>query len=737
MAPKKKRVISKANRGEVARLRRKLAARNKLIQNLKEKLRNLRGLKNFQDLLMKYDLFNMNSAGRRFLLRTAKLWVKKARGRDYTVDEKATCLAIFKQNTYGYRFLSSFLPLPSPYTLTNALGKIPIWPGINNIIFDNLKERAKKLVRRDKICSLIFDEMSLKASLTYMSKYGIITGFENFGGETTSGRFADRVLMFMLRGIQSKWIQPIAFYFCESPVKTPQLVHCIKEVLQALFETGLKVQVTVCDHVKTNVAAINSLIDESRAAFTRTGREFRSVGFYFKDWEIIHIYDPPHLMKSIRNNLLTKDLIFTMDGHSFKASWTMILNWYEWDCYRMCLKLTDRHLIAEQIPKMKVKHAVQVLSRSVAAAVDNYACIYGYDRGTGKCCEFFDILFDSVNSRQLNPSHLKPLDCVLRTGSAHFNFWKKAQNILSTMKFVDAQGHSSSNSVCITSWSFNLRGFEALWNVLNDLGFRYVSLRNINLDPLINFFEQTRSHVDCNTGPTCSQFIGSFKTIMVNSKQLARKEGFNCEDDKGCMLTLLKGYLDDSLHIPISVTELPKIEKLAYLEDIKRPLNAKILKDIEDFVARRLGLIVQCTACQSKLMDSAIDPTKFTFIRDKQLVSDTLTRPTAAISVAFPRVCNIVWNIIPDLFHMREMRAMIINYINLHLDMSFLNCSIHNLSNVFISSVVNCLLFKWVESKNRNLYARNLKVGLGMDHVQRTAITKFKNYGKSRKLKVS
>lgn len=40
---------------------------------------------------------------------------------------------------------------------------------------------------------------------------------------------------------------------------------------------------------------------------------------------IIHIFDPPHLLKGIRNNLLKKNLMFTMDGVQYEAKWIYII----------------------------------------------------------------------------------------------------------------------------------------------------------------------------------------------------------------------------------------------------------------------------------------------------------------------------------------------------------------------------------------------------------------------------
>ncbi|KYN14912.1 hypothetical protein ALC57_12875 [Trachymyrmex cornetzi] len=41
--------------------------------------------------------------------------------------------------------------------------------------------------------------------------------------------------------------------------------------------------------------------------------------------EIVHLYDPPHLLKGIRNNLLNKDLVLdTMETNIKTASWDVI-----------------------------------------------------------------------------------------------------------------------------------------------------------------------------------------------------------------------------------------------------------------------------------------------------------------------------------------------------------------------------------------------------------------------------
>ena len=84
----------------------------------------------------------------------------------------------------------------------------------------------------------------------------------------------------------------------------------------------------------------------------------------------------PHLIKGIRNNFLKKDIksdFLLGERKQFIAKWDHIVKAYETDAkintdFKLLHKLTDSHLYEKenQRVKMKVRHAVQVLSHSVA-----------------------------------------------------------------------------------------------------------------------------------------------------------------------------------------------------------------------------------------------------------------------------------------------------------------------------------------------------------------------------------
>lgn len=87
---------------------------------------------------------------------------------------------------------------------------------------------------------------------------------------------------------------------------------------------------------------------------------------------VIPVFDPPHLLKGLRNNLLTKDLEITREDNTKEyASWSHIEMAYDVDIHactynRAMPKLTDQHVKPSKIRKMKVKHAAQVFSRTMS-----------------------------------------------------------------------------------------------------------------------------------------------------------------------------------------------------------------------------------------------------------------------------------------------------------------------------------------------------------------------------------
>ncbi|CAG9112952.1 unnamed protein product [Plutella xylostella] len=375
---------------------------------------------------------------------------KKLKGRRFTTKEKIFCLALYKRSPKAYRFLSTFCILPKRTTLQNLLRSVPLTTGINEKNIVELRKRVKKLPKRHRICALLFDEMALAPGVTYDRNRDEIIGF-NDDGKKKEGVICDHALVFMVRGIIKKFKQPVSYTFCRSSTKTMSLKEQIKEIIGEIQKTGLRVVATVCDQGATNRAAINSLLEDTRTTCIKEDKEWSGGYFQLGNSKIYPIYDPPHLLKGIRNNLLTKDLIFEIDGEKGVAKWSHIEELYTrkpgFDGLRLVPKLTAEHVKPKFIPKMRVKHCAQVFSRTTSVALGFLAeCGKLPDecKHTARLLRRFDDLFDSVNGSYHQVMNGKVYRAAVTPKSPHHALWRRSLKVLKSMKFCDKAGRTVS-----------------------------------------------------------------------------------------------------------------------------------------------------------------------------------------------------------------------------------------------------------------------------------------------------
>lgn len=160
--------------------------------------------------------------------------------------------------------------------------------------------------------------------------------------------------------------------------------------------------------------------------------------------------------------------------------------------------------------------------------------------------DFFNKLFDSVNAHTLHPE--TPLRVAVTTNSKHHKFWSDAIKRLSKMRFVDPKTKQPVKCIpSLKNWIFTIRGFRNIWKIMDNEGIKFLKTRNINQDPLENFFGMIRSHGRRNINPSCSQFCGSYKTLLINNCTAKKSVGSNCENiNDGDLLFSLKQFLENA-----------------------------------------------------------------------------------------------------------------------------------------------------------------------------------------------
>ncbi|XP_049817860.1 uncharacterized protein LOC126264344 [Aethina tumida] len=338
-----------------------------------------------------------------------------------------------------------------------------------------------------------------------------------------------------------------------------------------------------------------------------------------------------------------KSSIYGLDKVS---SWSHIIDIYKMDQkmgnFSQFSKLTDEHVLPHKIRKMRVKNCTQVFSSTVATALKIRAEISKELTPTSqyfvspKATEtadlllFFDQLFDSVNGSAINSHVGKDLRSVVTFKSKDFMFWQQSLPILKSMYFNSHQIFTPS----LKNWHFTLRGFIYLSKKLLGMGFKFISPRSFNQDPLENFFGQIRSHGVRNVNPTCTSFISSTKALIVNNFMSSHSPSFNCEED-------------------LSTGALDSLKDLIAQEDTSES-NSEI-----DFVSEHHHTLYKTSDLSTPYVAGAVIKKMFkklSCLNCRKLMVTEKNLPQNR----FIRRKRIVFNILPNIIHKIHLKKIIL-----------------------------------------------------------------------------
>lgn len=212
-------------------------------------------------------------------------------------------------------------------------------------------------------------------------------------GSTKSTEPASTAAVIMARGIRTNWKQPLGYLFSSTTCNATELKNVLESYISYTNKTGLDVVALITDQ-GSNFMELSTLLGVSlgNTKVELLGKE----SFYF--------FDPPHLIKSIRNNLLTNRFVW----NNKKTSCNDIVQFYDSDSQlpnRLAPKLTKAHMDPSCFQNERVKLATQVLSGTVAAGLNTYIqlkCLPEAARATMEFISRFDKLFDIFNSSRLS-----------------------------------------------------------------------------------------------------------------------------------------------------------------------------------------------------------------------------------------------------------------------------------------------------------------------------------------------
>lgn len=312
---------------------------------------------------------------------------------------------------------------------------------------------------------------------------------------------------------------PIAFYFPSTTTAGGELKDLINDILSKLFSINLRVHLVVCDQGTSNQSLrrkYNINIDQS----------FFNFEFEDKLFSIFFIYDIPHVIKAIRNNLIKYDLVFVYENIVYRAKWKHVVdtfNYFSTQNVSMIPKVAIKHVYPSNFQKMTVSLAVQVFSNSMSSAIKllvDDKVLEPEAIGTSILCKIINNMFDILNNKSSNE------DYVLKQDNLAYSKLKNYLLILDTFEFDRGSSNLETDSNIkkkkVEDCIYNLR--LTIHNILdyvvflkNNYSIEFVITNRLNQDSLENFFSLIRNQTKEAGNLRVNTFRQTYRCLLYSS----------------------------------------------------------------------------------------------------------------------------------------------------------------------------------------------------------------------------
>ncbi|XP_071483429.1 uncharacterized protein [Diadema antillarum] len=452
------------------------------------------------------------------------------------------CIAVHSKSASAYNLIrkSGFINLPHENTLRNYTHFSDTAPGFNGDLLKHaveeydLKDQAKY---KKNVC-LLMDEMKIKSGLVFNST-GRLVGFCDLGevnnelkdyensvkGENL--KLASHVFVLMARGLFSNFKCPFAYFPCEN-MTSDQLYSCVWEGVQLLECYGLQVRAITSDGASSNRKFYELCTDASK-------QHHWTWNPFAKERKVFFFSDPPHLIKTVRNNFAnsgchsnTRNLMF----RGQQISWQHIQRVYDWDLssgsgLRKLYKISSDHLNLTPSSRMRVSLATQVLSATMANALESQGL--EETESTRYIIRMMDLFFDCLNVSSVCAGKKKRKPSLEPYRSADdWRFTFLEDEFLSFLhewetegKLVPGLSRAEKGKLCLSKTTMDglvmtVKSFTALAReLLAEEGVEYLLSEKLSQDPLEEHFGKQRGMGGRYENPDARQFGSNMQVLQV------------------------------------------------------------------------------------------------------------------------------------------------------------------------------------------------------------------------------
>eukprot|EP00745_Piridium_sociabile_P001644 TRINITY_DN11012_c0_g1_i1.p1 TRINITY_DN11012_c0_g1~~TRINITY_DN11012_c0_g1_i1.p1 ORF type:complete len:747 (+),score=148.19 TRINITY_DN11012_c0_g1_i1:561-2801(+) len=565
-----------------------------------------------------------------------KVLLKKKKKMNWTNEKEALelCLAVYFRSTSAYAVLrSSGFLLPHPSTLRRRFSTVLTQVGLCPALLEMVRLRTLALQEYEKRVTLSLDGMAVTKALSYNHNKDELVGFVNCGEYHRSDDIADQAIVLMIRGLTLKWKQVIGYFIAKHNLTTQTLQAIISDAVSALTQIGLHVDVIVMDQ------------ESSQWKWIKDRNVDLGKPYVLHDnVQSFVVPDPPHLIKNLRNNFTSKDIIFSLNGKQMTAKWSHLQAMFALDSskpVRCVPRLTESHFTLPRGKKMKVLLACQIFSHSVAAALKLYVSNKKLPVAaleTACFVETVNAMWDFVDSHSLGaPPGKKAV--TRRQFEADQERFATFFNFVASWKFV-ANGKER-KIPSHAGWMLALKSLKMLSKKLiqDEKVLSHLCLRKCNQDHVENLHSQIRGYNGFNDHPSLTSYVNalrclacSFSTSELLDKTISA--GANCQPDGEHGIHLNS---DTSFAAPTPASEGPS--SLGFEEQItvsatesaELPVLPDIDSDIVHYIAGSVvrnvsKLDIGCSECIGQLTTSPSEEESPSLISLKEYKLGSLVR---------------------------------------------------------------------------------------------------------------
>lgn len=392
-------------------------------------------------------------------------------------EDIASAISLRSVSPKAYRYLKkNGYPLPALSTLRRWAMNIQLNPGILTDVIKLMKKKSTTLKQNEHLCSLSFDEIYISNKLCMDQKEQQVLGLHK------------TCQVVMVRGICSPWKQPIFYNFD---------THMSKNIVIDL--------ITQLHHAGYTVVSITSDMGTGNVSLWRQLNVGHDKNCYFahpviSNQKVFVFADAPHLLKLLRNHFI--DTGFYIDNKLLDKSCIKKIVQFSNNDLKIMHKITEYHLSVRGTERQKVRPAAQLLSNTVANAVE-WCGMEGHLQNmhwkeTSKFIKLINDWFDVFNAQIKYGTH---------SGANAFgvDLEKQLMIIKETSETVSKMTVGNHKTLIPFQKGILLSNnslIELYYYLHSEYNLEYILTYRLNQDILENFFSYIRGMGATNDHPT-------------------------------------------------------------------------------------------------------------------------------------------------------------------------------------------------------------------------------------------